>query len=155
MSVNAVANPTVGADDSVLDATPQATTQPSAGGAGSSPPTPPTRNGSPPHPKGEHGGDAGSTRTANGSASSSQTYRLSAGRSNGSKRRWPKPKTVKQFAAQINEVATLVLNGEIELEQARVYSGLVRTVAQSVSLETSRARFLQQAPDLRLDEGEQ
>jgi len=46
----------------------------------------------------------------------------------------------------------MVLNGEMDLEQARVFSGLTRTVAQSISLEVSRARFLQTAPDLRLDE---
>lgn len=67
-------------------------------------------------------------------------------------RSWRPPSTVREFAAQTNSVATLVLRGEIDLERARVYSGLARTVAQAMSTEVSRARFLAQEPDLSLEE---
>jgi hypothetical protein len=62
---------------------------------------------------------------------------------------------VKQFAGQVNKIATMVLNGEIDLDHARVYAGLARTVAQSISLEVTRARFLQTVPDLQLEYDEE
>lgn len=62
------------------------------------------------------------------------------------------PKNVREFASQVNRIATAVLNGEISLDQARVYSGLARTVAQAMSTEVSRARFLAQIPDLSFEE---
>jgi hypothetical protein len=55
---------------------------------------------------------------------------------------------VRAFAAQANAVATMVLNGEMDLESARVYSAVARTVAQSMSTEVTRSRFLQTEPDL-------
>jgi hypothetical protein len=69
-------------------------------------------------------------------------------------RSWKPPRNVKEFAAQTNHVATMVLRGEIELETARVYSGLARTVAQAMSTEVSRARFLAEEPDLSLEDGD-
>lgn len=104
--------------------------------------SPRTSNGTP------RSADDGSAPTANGSASSSPTSESSARRSGG----WTKPRNVKQFAGQVNEIATMVLNGEIDIETARAYSSLARTVAQSVSLEVTRSRFLKEVPDLRLDE---
>jgi hypothetical protein len=68
-----------------------------------------------------------------------------------SKRRWHKPKNVKEFAAQANEIATLVLNGEIDMETARGYASLARVVTQSVSIEVNRARLLKREPDLSLE----
>jgi hypothetical protein len=68
-----------------------------------------------------------------------------------SKRRWHKPKNVKEFAAQANEIATLVLNGEIDMETARGYASLARVVTQSVSIEVNRARILKREPDLSLE----
>lgn len=68
-----------------------------------------------------------------------------------STRRYTTPKNVRAFASQVNDVASRVLNGEMELEAARVYSGLARTVAQAMSTEVSRARFLSQAPDLTFE----
>lgn len=56
-----------------------------------------------------------------------------------------------EFAAQANAVATLLLNGEIDLETARTYSSVARTVAQAMSTEVSRARFIQSEPSLVLD----
>ena len=48
----------------------------------------------------------------------------------------------------------MVLNDEIDLDRARVYSAAARTAAQMLSTEVQRARFLHQEPDLRLDDGE-
>jgi hypothetical protein len=56
------------------------------------------------------------------------------------------------FAAQANKVATMILNGEIDLETAAAYSRVARTVAQAMSTEVSRARFLQRAPMLLLND---
>lgn len=55
-----------------------------------------------------------------------------------------------QFAAQASDVATRVLNGTMDLETARVYGAVARTVAQAMTTEVQRARFLQQQPDLEL-----
>lgn len=46
----------------------------------------------------------------------------------------------------------MVLNGDLDLERARLYSSVARTVAQALSTEVSRARFLAQAPDLTLED---
>lgn len=75
----------------------------------------------------------------------------SAAPSSGSKRRWRKPRTVKEVTAQATTVATMLLNGEIDLETARAYSGLARTMAQTVTAELMRARFLQRQPDLTVE----
>ena len=56
------------------------------------------------------------------------------------------------FAAQANRVATMVLNGEMDLDVARTYSSLARTVAQAMSTEVSRARFVQSEPTLTLSQ---
>ena len=72
----------------------------------------------------------------------------SAPPSSGSKRHWREPRTVKELSSQINAVASLVLNGEIDLRTAQAYSGLVRTLAATVSAEVSRARFVRSAPNL-------
>jgi hypothetical protein len=56
-----------------------------------------------------------------------------------------------EFAAQANAVATLLLNGEIDVDVARTYSAVARTVAQAMSTEVSRARFVQSEPSLVLD----
>lgn len=98
--------------------------------------------------------DSGSTLGKNGSAGESQISRSSAGPSIVSTKPWPTPKNVRGFASQVNQVATMVLNGEIDLNNARLYSGLVRTVAQAMSTEVSRARFLSQIPDLSFEDQE-
>ena len=67
-------------------------------------------------------------------------------------RQWRRPKDAAGFAAQANRVATMILNGELDLDTARTYSGVARTMAQVLSAEVYRARFLQQAPDLSLDD---
>lgn len=74
----------------------------------------------------------------------------SAGQSKGLKEHWNTPSSVREFAAQANQVATMVLNGDIDKETARTYSALARVVAQATSIEVTRARFLKEAPDLSL-----
>ena len=49
-------------------------------------------------------------------------------------------------------MATMLLNGEIDLDTARSYSGIARTVAQAAAQETMRARVLQIEPDLTFDD---
>jgi hypothetical protein len=55
-----------------------------------------------------------------------------------------------EFAAQASDVATRVLNGTMDLDTARVYGAVARTVAQAMTTEVQRARFLREAPDLQL-----
>jgi hypothetical protein len=78
----------------------------------------------------------------------------SAEQSNTSNKRWHRPKTVREFAAQANSIATMILNGEIDMEVAKGYASLARVVAQSASIEVTRARFLKQEPDLSLEAGD-
>jgi hypothetical protein len=61
---------------------------------------------------------------------------------------------VREFASQVNAVSTRVLNGEIDIDVARTYSGLARVVAQGVSSEVTRSRFLKTAPDMSFDADE-
>ena len=91
--------------------------------------------------------DAGSSAPPDGD----QTSKPSAPPSTSSTRRWRSPRSAMEFAAQANAVATMVLNGDIELETARTYSAVARTVAQAMSTEVSRARFVQSEPSLALD----
>ena len=95
--------------------------------------------------------DAGSGRGRNESASSFPTSANSDAQTSGSSRRWRKPRHVRALAAQVNEVATQVLNGDIDFEKARLYANLTRTLAQTISAETTRARFAKEAPDLSLE----
>lgn len=69
-----------------------------------------------------------------------------------SKKPWPKPKTLRQFTDQVNAVASLVLSEEIDLEKARTYSSLARTVAQTMSIEVTRARFTKAPPNLDFED---
>lgn len=69
----------------------------------------------------------------------------------GSKTRWRKPRNIREFAAQTNDIATQVLNGEIDMETARLFASLGRVVAQAASLEIARGRFLKSEPDLSLE----
>lgn len=77
--------------------------------------------------------------------------------SSGSNKRWRQPRSVREFAAQVNAMATAVLNGEVSgdgLEAARLYAGLARTVAQAMTTEVQRARFLGLAPELNFENPE-
>ena len=70
---------------------------------------------------------------------------------NDSNRHWQTPKNVKGLASQANKVATMVLNGELNIDTARTYSAIIRTVAQAVTNETNKARFLRAQPDLEFE----
>jgi hypothetical protein len=48
----------------------------------------------------------------------------------------------------------MVLNGQIDVDTVRTYSGLARTVAQAMSTEVSRARYLGAEPLLEFEEDE-
>ena len=96
------------------------------------------------------GAGSGSIDTSSASDSVPRISRNSGEPSSGSTKRWRQPRNVREFAAQTNAVATMVLNGDIELDTARLYSAVARTVAQAMSTEVSRSRFLQAEPDLGL-----
>lgn len=83
-----------------------------------------------------------------------QNYRHSGAPSKPSTPRFNQPKNVREFAAQANRVATAILNNEIDLDTARAYSAVARTVAQAVTAQTVHARFLKTAPDLDFPEEE-
>jgi hypothetical protein len=100
-------------------------------------------------------GVSGSTAGGSASVGASRTSNPSEPPSTPSMRQWRKPKDAAAFAAQANRVATMILNGEIDLDTARTYSGVARTMAQVLSAEVYRARFLQQAPDLNLDDDDE
>lgn len=46
----------------------------------------------------------------------------------------------------------MVLNGEIEIETARVYAAQARVIATAVSSEIARSRFVKEEPSMKLDE---
>lgn len=92
----------------------------------------------------------GVARGRKGLDAESPTSKTSDAPSGASMRRWPTPKNVREFASQANMVATMVLNGTMDEDRARTYSAVARTVAQAMSTEVTRARFLQEVPDLDL-----
>jgi hypothetical protein len=85
-------------------------------------------------------------------ARSRRTSTGSGGSASGSKLRWKQPRTVKQFASQAAAVGTLLLNGKLDIEVAKSYSAIARTVAQAVTADVNRARFVRAAPDLTFDQ---
>lgn len=91
------------------------------------------------------GSDPSATGTPN-SETSSERSRLST-------RHWDEPDGPMSFAAQANQVATAILNGEIEIEVARTYASVARTVAQAMNTEVNRARLYETIPDLELRRG--
>ena len=66
--------------------------------------------------------------------------------------RWVVPVDPMTFAYQANKVATAILNGEIDLDVARTYASVARTVAQAMNTEVNRARLEQSLPDLSMKE---
>ncbi len=68
------------------------------------------------------------------------------------KRSWKTPKNIKEFASQCNQVTTMILNEEMDLDRARTFSAVARTVAQAMTSETNKARFLKVLPDLEFEE---
>ena len=95
---------------------------------------------------------AGSETTESASDSTSPTSNSSEEPSSASTERWKRPRNVREFAAQTNKVATDLLNGEMNLDVARTYSSLARGVAQMMSIEVTRARFLKTEPVLEFDD---
>lgn len=81
----------------------------------------------------------------------SLTSKNSGEPTSGLSKRWLLPQTTRDFVAQSNAVMTGVLNGEIDIDRARVYGSVARVMAQVISVEVSRARFLREVPDLTLD----
>lgn len=90
---------------------------------------------------------SGSATTGSESVGSSPTL----GPSGRPSPRWKTPRTAREFAAQANQVATMILNGEIDLDTARVYVSAGRTSAQMLTAEVQRSRFLQSEPNLSLE----
>ena len=139
--MNAV-KPTSEAGHGVQPVTPDGTTGPPTGGPPASEPT------------GRISDDIlrsavfGNTIGKSESESESLTSSSSEQPTSVSKKRWRQPRNVREFAAMANAVATQVLNGEMDLDQARAFSSISRTVAQAMSIEVTRARFLKESPDL-------
>jgi len=94
---------------------------------------------------------SGSSTIASESAGTSPTSPNSGGRSRTLNRRWRTPRDAREWAAQLNSIATGVLNGTIDLEEAKVVSSISRSAAQLLTAEVQRARFLQIEPDLSLE----
>ncbi len=83
---------------------------------------------------------------------SRQKSSRSTSQSNGSKKRWRQPKTIMQFASQVNDVCNRVLNDEIDIEKAKLFSAMARVVTQAANVEVSKARLAKEVPDLALDQ---
>lgn len=90
---------------------------------------------------------SGESKPVSTSPSNSSSF---AEQSKSSTKRWRVPKNVRELAAQANEVATMFLNGDLEIDTARTYSTIARVVAQAASTEVARSRFLKERPDLSL-----
>lgn len=95
-------------------------------------------------------GAGGSGTGSSGSDSACPTSSGSGSPPSSSSERWSKPANVNELAAQANGVATAVLRGEIGLDDARVYSAIIRSLAQMKSAEVAHARFKRREPDLSL-----
>ena len=100
-------------------------------------------------PTGNSGLTAGKTAPA---GSSPPTSTSSAGPTSGSNKRWRRPTSARQLASQATAVATKLLNGELDLETARAYGTMTRSIAQMLSVEVTKARFLDREPDMGLGE---
>jgi hypothetical protein len=89
---------------------------------------------------------AGSAPTDSESGSTSPTSAPFAPPS----RHWKTPRNARDFAAQANTVATMILNGDLDIDIARAYTAAARTSAQMLTAEVQRARFLRTEPNLDL-----
>lgn len=83
--------------------------------------------------------------------SSTPTLSCSTKPSPTSSKRWRKPISVRDFIGQINQVSTMILNNEIDIDAANSYCRLTRSFAQLITTETVKARFLKRQPDLTLE----
>lgn len=71
-----------------------------------------------------------------------------------SKRRYVQPVSASALAAQANEIATSVLNGEIDLEVAALYATTARVAVSAMNIEVQRARAAHTPPRLSLNDAE-
>lgn len=58
--------------------------------------------------------------------------------------------TLSELTSQVNAVSTMLLNGEIPLETARTYSGMVGSTARLLSTEVRKAQMQKNSPQLAL-----
>lgn len=96
----------------------------------------------------------GSTLGKKESGSEVLTSALSDGPSKTSSGQWLLPANTRAFVRQANEVMTAVLNGEIDIDKARVYGSIARVMAQMMSVQERYARFLREAPNLSLTDSD-
>lgn len=96
----------------------------------------------------------GFTPGKNVSDSEVLTSALSDGPSKTSSGQWLLPANTRAFVRQANEVMTAVLNGEIDIDKARVYGSIARVMAQMMSVQERYARFLREAPNLSLTDSD-
>lgn len=68
-----------------------------------------------------------------------------------SKKRWRTPRDARELAQQANEVATMILNQEIDLEVATKYTAAARTTSQLLSIEVYRARVEKTKANISLE----
>lgn len=101
---------------------------------------------------GKKNGNSGSARGKKGLGSTSPVSKISVEQSKGSKRLWQVPKDVQGFTAQANEVATSVLNGEVNIERARIYASISRVISQTFTAQVQIARLTRSIPSLSLGE---
>jgi hypothetical protein len=85
-------------------------------------------------------------------STSTTTSRPSTPPTGSSKRHWRRPQDAKRFASQMRAVATMLLNGEIDIDTARAYGALARAVVQALSVSVTQSRFSRVVPDLNFDD---
>lgn len=66
------------------------------------------------------------------------------------KQQWHTPTNAMELAKQANQIATKLLNNEIDTQTAQRYSALIRGISQLMSLEVSKARLEKTKIDLNL-----
>jgi hypothetical protein len=67
-----------------------------------------------------------------------------------SKKNYETPTNARELAVQANQIATMILNGEINLDIAAKYSSIIRATSQLLSLEVAKARMDREKIDLNL-----
>lgn len=72
----------------------------------------------------------------------------------GSNKRWRRQSSAKGLAAQMNAVGTMVLNGDLSIDVARVYAALARSTVQALSVQVTKSRFAREIPDIDLEDEE-
>lgn len=143
--MTAATDPRVPADGNARDATADGTGRPNTADDATTTPSSDTTRGT------RTSTGSGPGDGANEPADPSRTSNGSGGHSPRSKRRWRQPRDAGDLATQASHVATMVLNGDIDPEVARLFTATARVAAQAMSTKVTRARFLGSEPDLTLD----